>query len=91
MLVVTQRNIVSNFTVITCCIHSIYKFESCFFVFALFVENASFVDNDIGVFVVALTKKRFSMLDLILLVSDERLKEDDFLLGIGVADRLSHL
>lgn len=38
-----------------------------------------------------MTEKRFSMLDLILLVSDERLEKDDVLLGVRVADGLRHL
>lgn len=53
MLVVTQSNIVSDFTVITDRVHSVNELDSGFLVFAFLVEDATLIDYDIRVFMVA--------------------------------------
>jgi hypothetical protein len=50
---VTQSDIVCDFTVIADRVHSVYELDPGFLVFAFLVENATLVDYDIRVFMVA--------------------------------------
>jgi len=53
LLVVTQSDIVSNLAIIADRIHGIHKLDSCFLMLPLFVKNATFVDYNVGIFMVA--------------------------------------
>ena len=47
LLVVTESNVVSNFTVISDFVHSVNEFESGLLEFSFLVKNASFINDDI--------------------------------------------
>ena len=56
LLVVTQGNIVCNFTIISDRIHRIHKFDSSFFKFSFFIKNTSFINYNIWIFLICLIK-----------------------------------
>ena len=52
--VVAERNVISELTVISSCIHGVVKLSSRLFIFAFFIKDASLIDHDVGILLVSL-------------------------------------
>lgn len=85
-----QGYVVSQLAVVASCIHSVMEFGPRLLELALLVENAPLIHHNIRVLLVALPQQRFRMLDFILLISNQGLQEDYFVLVGGILDALRH-
>lgn len=80
LLVVAKGDVVGDFAVIAYSVHGVLELKTGLFEFAFLIENAGLVDHDVWVLLIGLTEKGFGMLHFILLISNQRLKQDNLLL-----------
>lgn len=87
--VMTESDVVGKFTVVADTVERGVEVLQCLLVLALFEEDAAFVDDDIRVFLISLADQGFSKVDFVLLVADEHLEQEKFLVELFVLNALA--